>query len=314
MSLATWRLVQNRGAESSTDGTEHRYTWDAWNRLVKVEERDYTSGTPGSWSDAGTYQYDAVNRRIVKVTSETRHFYYTDRWQCLEERVGTSSSARVQYVWGSRYVDDLVLGDSDLDSNGSLETRFYGIQDANWNMVAIVDDSGTVLERYSYYPYGEAKILDDDFTPDANNLSDVANPYLFTTRRFDSESSLYYFRNRYYHSQLGRFVNRDPVAYEGSKWNLYVYVDSNPLKATDPTGLEVINLTVCVACASCIGVDVCVVAGCIGMCNEQGYWDVPGERSWNCFKKCTKTVGAPLTAVCAMLCLACGTLLLLPGA
>ena len=65
----------------------------------------------------------------------------------------------------------------------------------------------------------------------------IANPYTFTGRRFDEETGLYYYRNRYYHAQLGRFVSRDPIGYEGSEWNLYEYVASNPLVATDPLGL-----------------------------------------------------------------------------
>ncbi|MEZ6104397.1 MAG: RHS repeat-associated core domain-containing protein, partial [Pirellulaceae bacterium] len=224
-------------AESSTDGTEHRYTWDAWNRLVKVEERDYTSGTPGSWSDAGTYQYDAVNRRIVKVTSETRHFYYTNHWQCIEERVGTSSSARVQFIWGSRYVDDFVLGNWDSDSNGTLDTWYYGLQDANWNMVALVDETGAVLERYSYYPYGETTILDEDFSIDANGQSDLENPFLFTSRRMDHESGLYHYRVRPYSSALGVFQIRDPASYVVSGLNCTNYVDNSPSNFVDPAGL-----------------------------------------------------------------------------
>jgi len=32
--------------------------------------------------------------------------------------------------------------------------RFYVQQDANYNVTAITDDAGTVLERYQYDPYG----------------------------------------------------------------------------------------------------------------------------------------------------------------
>ena len=35
---------------------------------------------------------------------------------------------------------------------------------------------------------------------------------------------------------MGRFVSRDPIAYEGG-WNLYGYVSSRPTGATDPLGL-----------------------------------------------------------------------------
>jgi YD repeat-containing protein len=70
-------------------------TYDAWNRMVSVSN---SSGT------VATYQYDGSNRRIVKntaATSETRHFYWTNNWQDVEERTGTSTSMDKQYVWRS---------------------------------------------------------------------------------------------------------------------------------------------------------------------------------------------------------------------
>jgi RHS repeat-associated protein len=47
----------------------------------------------------------------------------------------------------------------------------------------------------------------------------------------------YYYRNRLYSAQLGRFVSRDPLLYAGSKWNLYEYVRGMPTVSTDPKGL-----------------------------------------------------------------------------
>ena len=36
----------------------------------------------------------------------------------------------------------------------------------------------------------------------------------------------------------GRFVSRDPIGFEGSKWNLHEYVESRPETITDPSGLQ----------------------------------------------------------------------------
>ena len=36
-----------------------------------------------------TNEYDGLNRRIVRISGgETRHFYYNQQWQVVEERVG----------------------------------------------------------------------------------------------------------------------------------------------------------------------------------------------------------------------------------
>jgi uncharacterized protein RhaS with RHS repeats len=50
---------------------------------------------------------------------------------------------------------------------------------------------------------------------------------------------LYQYRHRYFHAQLGRFVSRDPIGYDGSRWNLYEYVGSHPSTGLDPSGLVV---------------------------------------------------------------------------
>ncbi|MDJ0731221.1 MAG: RHS repeat-associated core domain-containing protein [Crocosphaera sp.] len=67
-----------------------------------------------------------------------------------------------------------------------------------------------------------------------NSLID--NPYLFTGRRFDQETGLYYYRARYYDADQGRFISRDPLGYLDGM-NLYEYVGSNPINSVDPLGL-----------------------------------------------------------------------------
>src|SRR5262249_34210531 len=107
--------------------------YDAWNRLVSLD-------------GAATYSYDGLNRRIGKIVSSTnRNFYYSLWWQVLEERIAGDSSPDRQFVWGLRYVDELVL--RDRFSGGSLSDRFYAVQDANWNVTAITNTGGAIQER-----------------------------------------------------------------------------------------------------------------------------------------------------------------------
>jgi hypothetical protein len=39
-----------------------------------------------------------------------------------------------------------------------------------------------------------------------------------------------------YHAQLGQFIQRDPLGYDGGDKNLYNYVGNNPVNRVDPTG------------------------------------------------------------------------------
>ncbi len=232
-------------APKPDDWDDHYHlVYDAWNRLVTVYDSD------GETLVAG-YNYDGLGRRVVKETyvegslSEMRHYYYSRQWQVLEERVqsnyyssssGSLSATQLnsQYVWGLRYVDDLVLRDDDTDSDGTLDRRLYALQDPNWNVVAIADTSGDVQERYRYDAYGKPTFLSGTFG-DPSTTSSYSWNVLYTGREYDAGTGLYHYRNRYYHPLLGRFITKDPIEYEGGI-NLYEYVGDSPLVFIDPFG------------------------------------------------------------------------------
>ncbi|MEM8672190.1 MAG: RHS repeat-associated core domain-containing protein, partial [Planctomycetota bacterium] len=202
--------------------------FDAWNRLVSLD-----SGT------AASYEYDGLNRRIKRVeSSATTHFYYNEAWQCVEERSTESGTATKQFLWGAKYVDELVLRDRDADANSvnGLEERFYVLRDKQRCVTALANESGIVQERFAYAAYGESAVLNSDLTSKSGGTS-YDWEHRYTARRLDSTTELQLNRNRYYHPQLGRWCTRDPVGYEGSPFHLYQYVASSPLIATDPYGL-----------------------------------------------------------------------------
>jgi len=222
-------------------------TYDAWNRLVNV--------TDGA-STVAEFEYDGLNRRIIKDDQTTVfHYYYNESWQCVEVREDTDTDPSKQYYWHNYYIDALALryhdatGDGDFQDTDEIQ---YGSHDANFNVTALYESDGDVRERYEYTPYGEATVIDADFSSDADGVSDVDNAYLFTGRRLDEETGLYYFRNRYFGAQIGRFVNRDPILYDGNQMSLYEFVGSKPTVSLDPTGTVVVVRCKC-ACTELVG-------------------------------------------------------------
>jgi RHS repeat-associated protein len=75
-------------------------------------------------------------------------------------------------------------------------------------------------------------------------ITSILNSWLFIrlkrsnrgARELDLETGLQINRNRYLHLQLGRWLTRDPIGYEGSPYNLHEYVSGSPTNITDPTG------------------------------------------------------------------------------
>ena len=210
--------------KAPTDG--YTATYDAWNRLIKLEDESST---------VAEYGYDALTRRItVDDGANVRRTYFSSQWQALEERLDDSTDTERQFIWGLRYIDDLVL--RDRSAGGTLDERLYALQDANWNVTAIVDDGGDVEERYRYSAYGTPTFLQPDFSPKTPNESEFDWQTLYCGYRFDEDSGLYCVRYRYLNAVLGEWITRDPVKYDAGL-NLYNYCTTMPIQRVDPLGL-----------------------------------------------------------------------------
>eukprot|EP00456_Euglypha_rotunda_P043414 TRINITY_DN33_c0_g1_i1.p1 TRINITY_DN33_c0_g1~~TRINITY_DN33_c0_g1_i1.p1 ORF type:complete len:668 (+),score=117.64 TRINITY_DN33_c0_g1_i1:161-2005(+) len=189
-------------------------TYDAWNRLVKLVDAQSTNTVQQNAYDARSFRTKRQDYTSGTL-SETRHFYYTLDWQSIEERLGTSPSSanpERQQVWGLRYIDDLVLRDRDTNGDGTLDERLYGLQDTNWNVVALINTSATAQERYQYTPFGKPTFYDGTMST-ASSTSAIDSGVLFTGQQFDAKSRIYLFRNRWYEAIAGRFTTRDPLGY-----------------------------------------------------------------------------------------------------
>ena len=75
----------------------------------------------------------------------------------------------------------------------------------------------------------------------SQQVSAFGNSYLFTGRRFDNQTGMYYNRNRYYEPRKGRFLSRDQIGYQDSP-NFYAYTQNNPINRTDPLGQKSLPL------------------------------------------------------------------------
>jgi len=188
------------------------------------------------------YEYDGAKRRTIQKSydagtlDETRHLYYTEpsQWQVIEERVDSDTDPNRQFVWGLRYIDDLILRDRDTTGNGTLNERLYALQDANWNVTSVALKTGTIPQRFSYQTYGMPVFLSSDFGQATNSAE---WEFLFCCYRYDMSASQFHVRHRNFTPRLGVWIQRDPLGNIAGV-NLYEYANSTPSTRLDPSGLH----------------------------------------------------------------------------
>ena len=144
----------------------------------------------------------------------------------FETRNG-SSQTTFQYVWGTQYVDELVMIDKNGDPTESndcdpdeqsgestADERYFVHQDRNWNVVALTDydpsgsDEGNVVERYHYTPYGQFIVLSGDSgSGEMGNVlpsSTVGNAFAYRGLPLDQDKGGYQARSGEYTAVLQR--------------------------------------------------------------------------------------------------------------
>jgi RHS repeat-associated protein len=159
--------------------------------------------------------YDAFGRRQVKTLGATVTSYLYDGANTVQELTGGTPSANL--LTG--------LGVDELFQRAEGATTRIALADALGSTLALADTAGVVQTSYSYAPYGETTL-----TGAASN-----NPAKYTGREDDSDG-LYFYRARYYHPVMSRFVSEDPIGFAGGDPNLYRYAASSPTNFSDPSG------------------------------------------------------------------------------
>jgi RHS repeat-associated protein len=223
--------VYDADGNTTTDQSDLKYVYDAWGRLVTVKNSGGTT--------LEIYSYDGLNDRMTNtVGSTTTELYNSTSGQVLEEDSGGMYKTR--YVWSPGYVNEMIFRDTDTSGSGLTATgtsyqRLFVLQDANFNVIALVNTSGSVVERYVYDPFGAVTVLTGSYG--SRSGSSYSWVYGFQGGRLDTVTGDNLFGARNEDPATGTWTSPDPVGFAGGDNDLYGLEGNNPVGMTDPTGL-----------------------------------------------------------------------------
>jgi RHS repeat-associated protein len=189
-------------------------------------ENELVLGTSGT----NTVQsvYDGLGRCVTRsVNGVTTYITYSGWSPILEtDSSGNILDARVYGLC----IDDLIT-----ELTPSLSPKFFYHEDASGNVQFVSDPNGSLIERYSYSPFGSFSIYDPNWNP--QSASSVGNRFYFQGREYLAGLGIYDFRNRAYSPAIGRFLQMDPIRFAGGS-NLYRFAGNDPVNGGDPLGLQ----------------------------------------------------------------------------
>jgi len=234
------------------EDAKNRYTWDAENRLVRVDSKDGKLHLD--------YTYDYQSRRTVRIETKepgTKHeeqrttYYLYDAWNVIAEvsasrsqEIGPGSQNETEvsqlgtlnfnpatlYSWGRDLSGSLqgTGGVGGLLAISSNHTQRYPAYAANGNVSQILDEVGAITAAYTYDPFGNVTEME--------GAEADANPWRFSTKPVDAGTGWLYYGYRWLDAGMGRWLSRDPIAEEVGP-NLYTFVGNDGVDGVDWLGL-----------------------------------------------------------------------------
>jgi RHS repeat-associated protein len=146
-----------------------------------------------------------------------------------EDEDGDEDIDRRRYYWRMPGID-ACIGFVDVDAQGA-GTWYYYLTDQVGSVIAVVDSSGDIVNRYDYDAFG-------NLLPE-NTVETVPNRYRFHGREYDAERGDYYYRYRTYIPEWGAFTGPDLLIEMTDPMGAvnYTFCSNHPMQNIDPLGL-----------------------------------------------------------------------------
>ena len=157
-----------------------------------------------------SYTYDVDGLRTSKTVNGVKHEYYYVGSRLQYETLGGSSA-----LWYFYDADGTPSGIR--YKNGDNINDYYFVCNLRGDVTEIYDSTGALAASYSYDAWGKVVSVKDASGAAITSSTHIANvnPIRYRGYYYDTETSLYYLKSRYYDPQVKRFLNADGYVQTG---------------------------------------------------------------------------------------------------
>lgn len=173
----------------------------------------------------GGLQTDKLQRSFGK-------YYSSDGLMEIKHNLSNGGVDILTYIGGDAYSAPLVL-----KSDGTSQNYFYLLRDYQSSIVAVVDQSGTIMEKRLFDAWGNIASVQDGAGNILAGLTVLDRGY--TGHEHLQSIGIIHMNGRLYDPKLHRFMQPDNFVqdpYNTQNYNRYGYCWNNPLKYTDASG------------------------------------------------------------------------------
>ncbi len=178
--------------------------------------------------DTISYTYNANGIRTSKTVDGVRHDFMLDGGKILSE------------IWGDYLLEALYDNEDSVCGIIYHGTPYYFLKNLQGDIIAITDQNGDTVARYTYDAWGVPTITFDS----TECTVATVNPFRYRGYYYDTETGLYYLQSRYYNPTVGRFVNGDEgivlltTNHISLEKNLFAYCYNTVTNLSDITGYQ----------------------------------------------------------------------------
>ncbi|MCV9930947.1 FG-GAP-like repeat-containing protein [Flavobacterium sp. LS1R47] len=195
--------------------------------------------------DKISFVYNDNNNRSVmfygglglKQTRTYRKHYSADGTMEIKENTQTGALEFVTYVGGDGYAAPVVYKKTYNSVGATQEQTLYLHRDYQGSILAITDETGTLLEKRQFDAWGAIIKVQDGTGNTLTGLTILDRGY--TGHEHLQSVGLIHMNGRLYDPKLHRFLQPDNYVQDPGNtqnYNRYGYVLNNPLKYIDPSG------------------------------------------------------------------------------